>query len=488
LIRYRVIFRNLGLIILIIGIAMLTSLGWSLAYHEDVTIAILEAALITIVSGLVLRLSFPKSIGISFKEGFILVSLGWVVASLFGCIPFILSGYLPSFADAFFETVSGFTTTGASVVSDVESWPKGLLFWRSLTQWLGGMGIIALFVAITAGMGPGANQLFKAEVPGPIADKISPRIRETARKLWGVYVLISVICAVTLWMLGMNVFDALCHTFTTLATGGFSTKNTSIMFYANPVIEWAITFFMFISGASFTLHFLALKQRKLSNYWRNSEFKLYAGIIMAASLLVALNLNRQGIISGWEAPIRAALFQVVSIVTTTGFVTVDYNFWPALASGVILLMMFVGGCAGSTGGSIKPGRYLIIGFRTTIELKKMVHPKAVLPLRFGGRFINDDLLINVLQFFFLYIMFLAAGWIAMTALGLDLISGLSAAATCLGNIGPGLNLVGPMQNFAFIPDAGKHVLSILMLVGRLEIYPILVLLLPEFWKDLNRRN
>lgn len=483
MIRYQVVLGNLGRIILIIGIAMLSCLIWSIVDHEDVTAAVAISAVFTIIVGYGLCSIFATQENISFKEGFLMVSLGWVVASAFGTLPYLLSGYLTSFADAWFETVSGFTTTGASVVADVESWPRSLLFWRSLTHWLGGMGIIALFVAVIAGIGTRANQLFKAEVPGPISDKISPRIRETARKLWITYVVLSAACAILLWLLGMNLFDSLCHTFATLATGGFSTKNNSIAYYSQPLIHWTIILFMFISGANFSLHYLAFKKAQPLLHWSDPEFRLYAGITVAATLLTVYSLSAQGLPMGWEEKIRAACFQVVSIITTTGFATADYNAWPSLASGALFLTMFIGGSAGSTGGNIKPGRYLIIGQRTIIELKKMVHPKAVLPLRFAGKVISDDLLINVLQFFFLYMLFLAIGTIVLVGAQMDTLSSLTAAAACLGNIGPGFGLVGPTQNYGFIPDLGKYVLSLLMLVGRLEIYPILVLLLPEYWKE-----
>ncbi|OPX88459.1 MAG: Trk system potassium uptake protein TrkG [Pelotomaculum sp. PtaB.Bin104] len=483
MIRAAVILGNLGRILLIVGIAMLICLAWSLAYHESVAISILQAAALTILCGLLLSRLSAQNAPMNFKEGFALVSLGWVLVSVFGTLPYLLSGYVASFADAFFETVSGFTTTGASVISDVEGLPRGLLFWRSLTQWLGGMGIIVLLVAMIARMGARAKQLFKAEVPGPVSENISPRIHDNARKLWITYLVVSALCTISLVACGMDFFDALCNTFTTVATGGFSTKNTGIGFYESPPIEWALTFFMFISGVNFALHFFTFKKRSLLVYWKNAEFKLYAGIVTIVSLLVFLCLYSPSQSSHWGDNLRAAFFQIVSIVTTTGFTTEDYNFWPHLGTALILLMMFVGGCSGSTGGGIKPGRYLIILLRAVIELKKMIHPKAVLPLRYGGRLINDDLLFNVLQFFFLYIIFIAIGMLYLTALGLDIVSSLSATATCLGNIGPGIGLVGPMQNFFFIPDSGKYVLSILMLVGRLEIYPLLVLFLPSFWRE-----
>lgn len=483
MIRPAVILSNIGRLVLIIGVAMLTCIPWSLVDHEDVTLGIAQAAGLTIIIGLFLVLYYSRNVNMNFKEGLALVSLGWMVASFFGSLPYLFTGYLPSFADAWFETVSGFTTTGSSVVKDVEVWPRGLLFWRSLTQWLGGMGIIALFVAIITGMGVRANQLFKAEVPGPLSDKISPRIRETAKSLWKAYVLISLACAVVLFFLGMDLFDSLCHTFTTMATGGFSTKNSSIGYYARPLIQWTIILFMFIAGTNFSLHIMAFGKHNPMVYLRNAEFKLYSGIMIVSTLLVMLSLTGNGSIMGWEEKIRTACFQVVSIMTTTGFATADYGIWPPLAGAVIFLLMFTGGCAGSTGGNIKPGRYLIILHRSVIELKKMIHPKAVFPLRFGGRILNEPLLINVLQFFFLYIMLMALGTIIMASLGMDILSSLTASATCLGNIGPGFGTIGPTQNFAAIPDIGKYVLSILMLVGRLEIYPILILFLPEYWRE-----
>ena len=301
MIRPAVIISHLGLLILIIGIAMLSCLPWSIIYKEGVTISIGVAAMVTIISGLFLKYFFSTGESINVKEGFALVGLGWIIASVFGSLPFLFSGYLPNFADAFFETVSGFSTTGATIVKDVEAWPRGLMFWRCLTQWLGGMGIIVLFLAIIAGMGARGNQLFKAEIPGgPITDKISPRIRETARKLWLTYIIISVACLLLLLIFGMNLFDALCHTFTTMATGGFSTKNASIGFYSSPYIQWTITIFMFIAGTNFALHYLAYKDRNPAVYIKSPEFRLYAGIALTAGILVALALHGAGGVGGWE--------------------------------------------------------------------------------------------------------------------------------------------------------------------------------------------
>ncbi len=339
MIRPAVIFSNIGRIILIIGIAMMSCLAWSFIDHEAITKSMALSGFLTVICGIALTLVFPRKDSINFKEGFILVSLGWVVASVFGSLPYMLSGYLPSFADAWFETVSGFTTTGASVFTDVEILPRSLLFWRSLTQWLGGMGIIALFIAIIAGMGAQANRLFQAEVPGPFADKLSPRISDTARKLWISYVLISLVCVILLVIFKMDVFDALCHTFAAISTGGFSTKNASLAFFPSPFIQWTIIIFMLIGGTNFTLHFLAVRNRSLLPYIRNREFKLFISIIIISSVLVIISLSTLKGIVGWEVKIREAAFQVVSICTTTGFASADYNVWPPLAAGVIFLMM-----------------------------------------------------------------------------------------------------------------------------------------------------
>ena len=484
MIRGRVILNALGKIVLFIGIAMLSCLIWAAQDGVAVVKGIMAAAALTIIIGLITTLASKNKGSLNFKESFAVVTLGWLVASIFGALPFLTTGVLDSFAGAWFESMSGFTTTGASVFTDVEACPRAVLFWRSLTQWLGGIGIIALFVALISNIGVRANQLFKAEVPGPVSDKISPRIRETARSLWKTYVVISLLCILTFYALGMDLFDAICHAFATMATGGFSTKNASIGFYSSPWLQWAVTFFMIVAGTNFALHFLAFKRRSLTGYLKNAEFKLYLAIILGATILIALDLNHGmgGSLAVWEEKFRIACFQVVSILTTTGYATVDYNLWTPLAWVILLLMMFVGGCAGSTAGSIKPGRYLIILRRSLIELRKMVHPKAVMPLRFGGKVLNEDLVMNVQQFFFLYIMILVAGMIVMSAWGLDFISSLTASATCLGNIGPGFGLVGPTQNFSFIPAAGKVILTLEMLIGRLEIYPMLVLFVPAFWR------
>ena len=457
---------------------MLSSFFWAVYYGEDIIWKMLIASGITIFFGLLMSLIGGSNHELNYREGFAVVTLGWVTASFFGTLPFMLSGHFVSFADAFFETVSGFTTTGATILTNIEALPKSLLFWRSLTQWLGGMGIMALFLAVISGIGSRANQVFRAEVPGPVSDKISPRVKETARILWLTYVILSIILLILLYVLGMNLFDSFCHTFSTMATGGFSTKNDSIAYY-NSLIQWTIIIFMFIAGTNFSLHYLAYKNHSLKSYFKNREFILYSLIIIVGSGLALLGLNEIPVL---EEKLRTSLFQIISILTTTGYATADYTKWAPVGQGIILVLMFIGGCAGSTAGGMKVGRYLIMLGRVKIEIKKMIHPKALIPVRFGDRILSDGLVINVLQFFFIYIFLIIIGIVIMSILGLDILSSFAAVVSCIGNVGPGFGSVGPTQNYAFVPDAGKYVLSVLMLLGRLEIYPILVLLFVEYWK------
>ena len=479
MIRASVVLNYLGKIVFIIGIAMLISVAFSVYYKEAIITSMLISSLITLSIGAFSSFIFKHHTGINYRECFALVTFGWLAASLFGTLPYILSGFAPSFADAFFETVSGFTTTGASIFPDVESLPKSLLFWRSITNWLGGIGIMALFITVISGIGVMANQIFRSEVPGPVSDKISPRIRESAKRLLLIYLFMSLLLTILLFAFGMDIFDSLCHTFATVATGGFSTKNTSLTNY-NPLIQWTIIVFMFLAGANFTLHYLALLNRSLKAYKTNSEFKSYLYIVIIASLVVFAGVSQY---PGWEERVRQSMFQVVSIITTTGFATADYNFWSPGAQVILLILMLVGGCAGSTAGNIKVGRYMILFECAKVEIKKMVHPKSVWPIRFSGKILNDALVLNVLKFFFIYIFFAAIGIIILSLKGLDLISSISACFSCIGNIGPGFNLVGPMQNYGQLPDLSKYILSILMLLGRLEIYPVLIMFSSGYWKE-----
>lgn len=475
----RLVINLMGKALVFLGLTMVFPLLWAIYDQGPDKAAFIYSIIITLVSGLAVILAVPGKGEIRYREGFAIVTFGWLLVSLYGCLPFLLSGACSSFSDAFFETVSGFTTTGASIFTNVEILPRGIIFWRSLTHWLGGMGIIVFLVALLSHLGVGANRIFRAEVPGPVKSKIMPRISETAKILWFTYLLMTILETGLLWFLGMPLFDSLCNTFGTVATGGFSIKNSGIGFYQGS-IQWVITIFMFLSGANFALYYQAMRGRSLKVFWRNEEFCFYTTIVLAAAFLIAF--NTRSLFGGLEELIRSALFQVVSIVTTTGYATTDFNLWPYMSQAILVLLMFVGGCSGSTSGSIKVGRILILLRQGIVEIRKLIHPRAVFSLKVGGKNISGDLVSNVLLFFFFYITIFAVSGVIMTAMGLDLKSAFTSVAATFGNVGPGLGLVGPAGNYALIPNQGKIILSFLMLLGRLEIYTIFVIFSPSLWE------
>jgi len=431
------------------------------------------------MAGLVLRRVIPRPDHLSLHEGFLIVSLSWVIMSFLGALPFMLSGFIPSLTDAFFETMSGFTTTGASILEDIEALPKSLLVWRSMTHWLGGMGVIALAVAIFPSLGVGAGQLFKAEAPGPIKEKISPRISETAKILWIIYLLFTVTETLFLMIGGLDFFESLCTTFGSLATGGFSPRNASIAAYPSPYIHYTVIFFMFIAGANFNLHYFFLKGRWTA-YGRDSEFRFYGGVVLLASGLIVL-IRLMGGKAFSEDLFRSSLFQTVSLLTTTGFISEDYEHWPLATHIILLFLMFIGGCASSTGGAIKNIRILIVLKQSLFGLKKLFHPHGVFPIKIGNKPIPDTTVSNVMGFVILYMLIFGFSVLVMAWLGLEFDTSIGAVAACLGNIGPGIGTVGPVDNYAHLPGVGKWILSILMMVGRLEIYTVLVIFLPRFW-------
>ncbi len=480
MLNYRAIVNILSALLLFLAGALLIPAAVAYIYADASLDAFLYTAGITLLVGGVGFLITRKSQEIRARDGFLVVTFGWILFALLGALPFTISGFIPSYTDAFFETMSGFTTTGASILTNIEGLPHGLLFWRSLTHWLGGMGIILLSLAILPLLGVGGMQLFKAEVPGPTPDKLTPRIKHTAELLWGVYVLISVVEAVLLRLAGMNWFDAICHTFGTMATGGFSTKNTSIGHYNSAPIDIIIIVFMIIAGTNFALHYRVLRG-KLFSYWHDREALVFIGIIAFASLLVGVEVYRHSNL-GIGRAVRDSVFQVVSIITTTGYGTADYEKWSTFSQLVLFLLMFVGGSAGSTGGGIKVIRIIILikfGFN---ELKRLIHPQAVLPVRIGNMAVPREIVTNISGFFLFYMALTVLGVLVMSALGLDLISAAGSVAATISNIGPGLGAVGPTDNYALIPDAGKWFLSFLMLAGRLELYTVLILFSPAFWK------
>ncbi len=481
-INFKLIGKFLGILLMILSALMITSVFWSLYYNEQESIrAILLSSLITFIAGLSLFLvSFKHDHrNIGKKEGYIIVSFAWISISAFGALPFFLSGAIPDFTDAYFETISGFTTTGATILNDIEAVSKGLLFWRSMTQWLGGMGIIVLTLAVLPILGVGGMQLFVAEAPGTTPSRLHPRITETAKRLWGIYVIFTLLQVILLMIGKMNFFDSINHAFTTMATGGFSTQNTSIAGYS-PYIQYVIILFMIIAGTSFSLHYFLLKGQ-IKKVTDNEEFKFYLyliGIVALVFTLAVIVIYHTDI----EKAFRDSLFQVVSIVTTTGFITVDYLEWKNFMIFGIFMLMFTGGCIGSTGGGIKMIRLLVMFKNTRLELKRLIHPMAVVPVRINKKSIPSDIINNFLAFLLIYMLLIFSGSMIMSVFNMDFVSALGATAATLGNIGPGLGSVGPVETYSHIPAIGKWILSFFMLVGRLELFTVLLLLSPSFWK------
>lgn len=414
------------------------------------------------------------------RESYIVVTLVWVVISLFGALPYILSGTIISFTDAFFETISGFTTTGASILTDVEALPHGILLWRSTTHFLGGMGVVVLAVAILPYFGFGGMQLYSAEAAGVTHDKLHPRIAQTAKSLWGIYVFLIALQVVFLLFGGMDLFDAVCHSFGTMASGGFSTKNASLAAYS-PYIQYVVIVFMFFAGTNFTLFYFVWKGQ-FAKIRCNGELSVYVRIIAIATAVIAVSLF---FLHGYgaEESFRSALFQVTSIITSTGFATDDYMQWHPALTFIIFLLLFSGACAGSTSGGIKIMRHHIMFRNSRLEFRRMIHPMAVVPLKLGGKTVSKEIIYKVLAFVMVYMLIFSLGSLSLAFLGLDIDSAMGAAATTMGGVGPGLGSVGPASNFFAVPDLGKWILSFLMLLGRLELFSVLILFSPDFWRN-----
>lgn len=460
---------------------MLLCLPVSLYFWETDWTSIAISSAITISAGLILRLITRKnrSKDLKKKDGYLIVTSGWIVMSFFGALPYLISGAIPSLTNAFFETVSGYTTTGASILTDIESVSKGILFWRSLTQWIGGMGIIVLALAILPFLGIGGMQLFVAEAPGITPDKLQPRIQETAKRLWFIYFGLTISEAVLLYIAGMTPYDAINHSLTTMATGGFSTMNASLA-GQSPAIQYIVIIFMFLAGTSFTLTYLALK-RNFKKIIRNEEFVVYFLFTVAITIIVTVTLLF--VTDGdFESSFRDSLFQVVSIITTTGFVSADYTSWAPFLSVLFFILLFVGGSAGSTAGGVKVIRHVVLFKNSFLELKRQLHPSAVIPVRISGKAIEQNIVFNVLAFIMIYILVFLVGVTLLASMNIGFDTAFGAVATSLGNVGPGIGEVGPVDNFSGMPMGGKWLLAILMLLGRLELFTVLMLLSPHFWK------
>ena len=488
--KLKPLLNVLGALLTLLGITMVVPIFISFYLNGYDLLGFIYSALICIGIGIPVWFFTRNNKSLNNKAGFAVVTFSWVIAALAGALPFYLSGAIPNFTDAFFESMSGVTTTGASVIGNIEtlpnlangieSLPYGILFWRSFIQWIGGMGIVVFYIAILPILGSGGIQLFKLEVPGPVSDKIKPRLRETAKMLWMVYLGITLANIIALVIAGMPIFDSVCHAFTIMPTGGFSIKNSSIAYYDSTLIHFIIMFFMFIAGVNFTLHYRAINGSPRS-YAKDREFRVYFSLIIVLSTLIFLSIaSEKG--SYLAKDFRDSVFQTISIITTTGFGTADYELWPFFTQAVLLSLMFVGAMGGSTGGGMKVIRSMVLVKYAASETRRMLHSRALIPIRIGEQHINEDIVRNTLGFFLFFVTAFAVSSIALTFMGVDLLSAIGAAASAMGNIGPGLNSFGPTDNYAMMPLAGKWILSFCMLLGRLEIFTVMVLFSRTFWK------
>jgi len=482
MVRLGLVVNRVGPILACVAPFMLTAIPFSLYYQTDDIPSILASALLTGGAGALMYVLAPKEGEATHKEGICTVTLGWILAAGFGALPFYFYGTFPTYTDAYFEAMSGFTTTGASVLADIEKQPAGILFWRDLMHWIGGMGIVVLSLAILPALGAGGMQLYKAEVPGPTADKLVPRIRETSKRLYVVYSVISAAEVLLLMAGGMSLFDSLTHMFATMGTGGFSPKNASVGHYGSIYFDLVISAFMFIAGANFLLHYNALAKHDFKGYRVDEEFRFYSGIVGFFVLTVASNLVLRNVYPSLLVALRHTLFSVVSIITTTGFATEDFEKWPTYGHYVLLFLMFVGGCAGSTGGAIKCVRVWMLLKVAANQVFRIVHPKAVRTIRYNGRIVTPEVLSGIQSMAVLYMVVFVLASLALAWLGHDALTAISAVAATLGNVGPGLGAVGPSENYFHFSLTAKWICTFCMLVGRLEVYSVVVLFFPEFWR------
>ncbi|MET1257715.1 potassium transporter TrkG [Flagellimonas sp. DF-77] len=491
--NFRIIVHIMGLLLLCNGSFMFVAALVSGIYKDGATLDITLAAIVTMLVG-VMAMFYTRGHRkeVKRKEGYIIVTFGWLIMSISGVLPYIFSGTIPSLTNAFFETISGYTTTGASILDDIEAMPKGILFWRSLTHWIGGMGIIVLAIAILPLLGIGGMQLFAAEAPGPGGDKLHPRITDTAKRLWLIYVGYTIAETLLLRLAGMSFFDAANHALATLSTGGFSTKNASLAYWnAQPLIQYITMLFMFLAGANFVMSYFAFTG-KVQRVIKDEEFKVYSIFIIiftiVATLIVYFRANmpvsdfHPQVFGGFESAFRHGLFQVLAIVTTTGFVTADFTSWTPFLTIFFFGLMFLGGSAGSTAGGIKVMRHLLIIKNGILEFKRTLHTNAIIPVRYNNKTVTEHIVYNIIAFFVLYMLLFIIGALVLGLMGLDFVSAIGGAASSLGNVGPALGDLNPVSNYNSLPDLGKWWCAFLMLLGRLELFTVLILLTPYFWR------
>ncbi|MFT3993495.1 MAG: TrkH family potassium uptake protein [Dysgonomonas sp.] len=481
--NFRFIFKTVGFLLIIESLFMMASTIVAFYSHEFCGDAMLISSSITFFAGIFIRLlgtdDYEKPIGK--RESFLVVSLAWIIMSAFGMLPYYLSGAIPDISNAYFETMSGFTTTGSSIILNIEEIPHGLLFWRSITQWIGGIGIIVFALAILPMLGGNASVLYDAETTGIVHERFRPRVTQVAKRLWITYVLVTGILFILLWLGPMNMFDSVCHAMATMSTGGYSTKQASIAYWNSPYLEYILSIFMFIGGVNFSLIFFLLKgvPKKLIY---DEEFRWYAAICFVFILIISTCLYFSGQMNDFEYAFRTSLFQVTSVITTTGFATVDYMGWGAFYSLMICLLMLFCACAGSTSGGIKIVRIIVLCKNAVNEFKRQVHPNAILPVRLNKQVIPIDIVTKILAFMFLYLAILIISFLVLSFSGMGFEESVGSAISCMGNVGPGLGSVGPSGHFADIPTFSKWYLCFIMLTGRLELFTVLSLFMPAFWK------
>jgi trk system potassium uptake protein TrkH len=479
--RISIALHIAGVVNIILSVAMLSAIPVAVFYNDGGVMPLTASFLITLATGLILFFT-TRGAGaeVSHREGFLVVGVSWISAGLLSSLPFIFSGLFPSIVDCIFEATSGITTTGASIITDIEALPHALIFWRSLIHWLGGMGIVVLSLAILPLLGIGGMQIYKAEASTISGDKFVPRIKDMARILMTVYLIFSFVMVVLLMLAGMGPFDAFIHTVGGVATAGFSSKNNSIAFFNSFTIEWIIMIFMVLGATNFALHH-GFFRNGIKVYTRNEEFRFYIFVMLSATVLITINLAGTHYSSVGEA-LRFASFQAVSITTTTGFTSADYGQWPFFSQFILLSLMFIGGSVGSTTGSLKCVRFLLLIKLAYKEISQLIHPHAIVPVKLNGRVVPPEIMKSVVGFTFLFFMVFALSSLALLGIGLDPITAISSSAATIGNVGPALGLTGPSASYAMIPDAGKWILILNMFLGRLEIYTLIILLIPAFWR------
>ena len=481
----RMVFRTMGALLLIESVFMALALGVSLWYNEADSDIFLLSTVVTLLAGVIgLLVGRRAESRMGEREGYVIVAMVWVVFSAFGLLPYYLSGQVPSFTDAWFESMSGFTTTGATIIPDLEVITHGLLFWRSLTQWIGGMGIIVLSIAILPIFGLNGMQLYAAEVSGLTYEKVSPRIADTAKMMWSIYVLLTVTEVASLWLCGMDIFDAVCHSFSTIATGGFSTHNNSLEFYDSAAIHYTVTFFMFISGINFVL-LIYLLRGKARNFFQDEELRWYSVAVAIFAVLLTLGLYIAR--PGWtavemERAFRDSIFTVISSMTSTGYTISDYMYWPVVAWVVIFFLMLTGACAGSTAGGIKWVRLAIIMKNGIAEFQRRIHPNAIIPVKLNEKAVPQQTINNIMAFLIFYVFIIAVTVVVFSASGVNFDESIGAAVSAIGNVGISIGQFGPAGTYADFPMVAKWVMSFVMLIGRLEIFTVLLLFTRILWK------